>query len=213
MACPLRSTGITPLHHYKETNLSAGTPLAGERSERHIKAKVSQTFDQAFGLLAFGSVLKVIGAEVLIQGSVLEHVIDCGEDGGSDGHDRLLRAAPRLDAQELGLQVAILLAYRRPGALHECGLEPGRTLSQAVGPTFSGTLVVARAKTDPRDEMAFGWETAHVGANLRDDDLRADFSNAGDCHDLADSDPKRCDACLHLLVDRGNGRIESIDLI
>ena len=43
------------------------------------------------------------------------------------------------------------------------------------------------------------------------DDLRANFSNTGDCHDLADCGPKRCDACLHLLVDRGNGCIEGID--
>src|SRR5438093_13477488 len=72
----------------KKHNLSAGTPLAGQLAgqgrERHIVAKVSQAFDQAFGLLAFGSALKVIGAEVLIQGSVLEHVIDCGEDGGGN---------------------------------------------------------------------------------------------------------------------------------
>src|SRR6516162_3967371 len=129
MACSLRSTGITPLHHYKGTTLSAGASLTGQRSERHVVAKVGQALDQAFGLLAFGSGLKVIGAEVLIQGSILEHVVDRGEDGGSDGHDRLLGAAPRLDAQELGLQVAILLAYRRPGALHECGLEPWCTLS------------------------------------------------------------------------------------
>jgi hypothetical protein len=38
--------------------------------------------------------LKVIGAEVLIQGFVLEHVIDCGEDGGSDGLDRPAGLAP-----------------------------------------------------------------------------------------------------------------------
>src|SRR6516225_921085 len=30
MACPLRSTGITPLHHYKETGSPGSTPLAGE---------------------------------------------------------------------------------------------------------------------------------------------------------------------------------------
>jgi hypothetical protein len=180
MTRSLRSTGITPLHRYKETTSSAGPPLAGSGCEYHIVAKVSQTLDQAVGLLAFGSVLKVIGAEVLIQGSILEHVIDCGEDGSSDGHDRLLRAAPRLEPQELGLQITAFLAHSRPGALHECGLEPRGTLSQTIGSTFTGALVVARTETGPRDEMALGWETAHVGANLGDDKLRADVSNAGD---------------------------------
>jgi len=42
-------------------------------------------------------------AEILVEGSILEHVIDCGEDGGGDGHDRLLGAAPGFDAVELGL--------------------------------------------------------------------------------------------------------------
>jgi hypothetical protein len=84
MTRSLRPTGITPLQRYKETTSSAGPPLAGSGCECHIVAKVSQTFNQAVGLLAFGSVLKVIGAEDLIQVSILEHVIDCGEDGSSD---------------------------------------------------------------------------------------------------------------------------------
>src|SRR5258708_32285424 len=109
--------------------------------------------------MAFGLVLKVIGAEVLIQGSILEHVIDCGEDGSSDGHGRLLRAAPRLEPQELGLQITAFLAHSRPGALHECGLEPRGTLSQTIGSTFSSALVFARTQTGPRDAMTLAWET------------------------------------------------------
>jgi len=100
--------------------------------------------------------------------------------GGGNGHDCLLWTAPRLEPQELGLQVAALLAHGRPGALHECGLEPRGTLSQTIGSTFTGALVVARTETGPRDEMALGWETAHVGADLGDDNMRADVSNAGD---------------------------------
>ena len=61
--------------------------------------------------------------------------------------------------------------------------------------------------------MAFGWEPAHVGADLGDNNLRANFSNAGDCHHLADCGPKRCDACLNLLIDHNDGCIESINLI
>src|SRR5258705_6308808 len=124
--------------------------------------------------------MEVIGAEVLIQGSVLEHVVDGGEDGGSNGHDCLLWTAPRLDPQELGPQVAVLLAHGRPGALHECGLEPGGTLAEAIGPTLTGALVIARTQTGPGDEMAVGWEPAHVGADLGNDNLRADVPDAGD---------------------------------
>src|ERR1700730_6468627 len=86
MTHPLRSTGITPLQHYKET----GPPLAGSGCECHIVAKLSQAFDQAVGLLAFGSVLKVIGAEVLIQGSVLSQ--------GAPFRRRLDRRLPALSS-------------------------------------------------------------------------------------------------------------------
>ena len=54
------------------------------------------------------------GAKVLVHRSVLEHVIDGGQDGGNDGHDRPLGAAPGFDVIELGLQVAAFLFYRRP---------------------------------------------------------------------------------------------------
>ena len=40
-----------------------------------------------------------------------------------DCHNSLLGAAPGFDAVELGLQVAVFLFYRRPGALHQRGFE------------------------------------------------------------------------------------------
>src|ERR1700730_16565501 len=88
-------------------------------------------------------------------------------------------STPRLDTQELGLQVAILLAHRRPGALHQRGLEPGGALAHAIGSALAGALVVARTHTGPGDELAFGREPAHVGADLGNDNLRTDIANAG----------------------------------
>src|ERR1700737_3650774 len=92
---------------YKETNhLSAGTsaswrgeraqrrtrgrpsaPLVGEGSERNGVPEVGQALNEAMGLLLLGATVEVIGAEVLICGSVLEHVIDGGEEGSGDRHD------------------------------------------------------------------------------------------------------------------------------
>ena len=104
-------------------------------------------------MLVGGTAIEVIAAEVFVHRPVLEHVVDGGKDGGGDGHDRLLGAAPGFDAVELGLQVAVFLFYRRPGALHQRGFEPGSTLAQAIGSTLAGTLVVARTYASPRDEM------------------------------------------------------------
>jgi predicted TPR repeat methyltransferase len=41
----------------------------------------------------------------------------------------------------LGLQIAVFLFYRRPGALHQRGFEPGAALAHAIGSTLAGTLV------------------------------------------------------------------------
>ena len=51
----------------------------------------------------------MVGAEVLIHRAVLEHVLDGGQDGGNDGHDRLLGATPGFDTMELSLQVTAFL--------------------------------------------------------------------------------------------------------
>jgi hypothetical protein len=91
----------------------------------------------------------MIGAKVFVHRPILEHVVDGGQDGGEDGHDRLLWAAPGSDAVELSLQVAVFLFYRRPGALHQRSFKPGTALAQAIGSTLAGTLVVARTYAGP----------------------------------------------------------------
>jgi hypothetical protein len=79
----------------------------------------------------------------------LSIVVDGGQNGGDDAHDRFLGAASRSDAVEQGLQVAAFLFDRRPGALHQRGFDPGAALAQAIGSTLAGTLVVARACANP----------------------------------------------------------------
>ena len=44
------------------------------------------------------ALVEVVGAEILIHGSILQHVIDGREDGRSNGYDRLVDTAPRSDA-------------------------------------------------------------------------------------------------------------------
>ncbi len=48
---------------------------------------------------------EVVGAEVDLVLTVAEHVVRGGEDRRGDGHDRLLRPAARLEAEELRVQV------------------------------------------------------------------------------------------------------------
>jgi hypothetical protein len=100
-----------------------------------------------------GPAIEVVAAQILIHRSILEHVIDGGEDRGGDREDRLLLAAASHDAGELRLQIAVLLFDGCPGALHQGGLEPDGALAYAIGSTLASTLVVARTKTSPGEEM------------------------------------------------------------
>ena len=115
-----------------------------------------------------------------MERTVVQHVIDGGKNGGGDGADRLLRAAPTFQPMELRGVVAVLLAFGRPCALHEHGLQPGRALAQARGLTLAGTLVLARAQPGPGDQMPGGREAAHVAADLGEDRRRREDTDAGD---------------------------------
>src|SRR3712207_9320580 len=120
--------------------------------------------DEAHRPVAFGAAAEVVGADILVEGAVAEHVVGRGQDGRGDGADRLLRAAAGSQALELRLQVAALLARRRPGALHAGGLPPGRAGAQAGGEAASRAPVATRADGPPRDKKAGGGGTAPLGA-------------------------------------------------
>src|SRR5262249_38696810 len=79
-------------------------------------------------------------------------------------------SAPHPDAMVLGAEIAVVLFDRRPGTLHKGGLEPARTLANAIGAALAGALIAARADRGPRDEMGIGWEAAHIDADLGEDD-------------------------------------------
>src|SRR6266851_6422090 len=163
-------------------------------------AKVGQAFDETSFLLVAGTAIEVISAEVLVHRPIFEHVVDGGEDRGDDGHDCLLGAAPRFDAVELGLQIAVFLFYRRPGALHQRGFEPGTALAHAIGSTLAGTLVVAWTYAGPRDEMCSRREPAHVDSNLGDDDVSAEVLDAWNRPYEFDCGAKGPKVRLHLRV-------------
>ena len=78
-------------------------------------------------LLVLGPFVEVIGAKVLVQGSILQHVIGRRQDRSGDGPNRLFCPAPGSEAMKLGLEIAGLLAGGGPGALDEGGLEPRRS--------------------------------------------------------------------------------------
>src|SRR5262249_56163514 len=74
------------------------------------------------------------------------------------------------------MQVRGFGARGGPSALNEYGLEPGGSPAQASRPALAGTFVIARTQASPGAQMCSAGEPAHVGANLRQDDLGAQFT-------------------------------------
>src|SRR5262245_62978087 len=85
------------------------------------------------------------------------------------------------------MQVGGLGARGGPSALNEHGLEPGGSPAQASRPALASTFVVARTQASPGAQMCSAGEPAHVGANLRQDDLGAQFTDPWDSTQLFDS--------------------------
>jgi len=115
----------------------------------HLITELCQSFNQAVFLPILGAAIEVAGAEIQIHRSVFEHLVDGRENGGGDGDNGLLGAAPRSDAVELSLKVGVRGSRGRPSALHQCSLEPGRALANATRSALARTLIVARADARP----------------------------------------------------------------
>ena len=63
-------------------------------------------------MLTFGAVVEVVGAEVLVDGSVFEHVVGGSEDGSGDRANGFLCSATRAQAQILRLEITVFGSAR-----------------------------------------------------------------------------------------------------
>jgi hypothetical protein len=80
----------------------------------------------------------VVGAEILVEGAVAQHVVGGGQDRGGDGADGLLGSAPLAQALELRPEIAVPLVAGGPGALHKDGFQPRCALAQPFQLPTSG---------------------------------------------------------------------------
>ena len=66
-----------------------------DRSDLDGKSEVLQAGNEAMDLLALAAFVEVMRAEVVIEGSGLQHLVVRSEDRGSDGANRLFLAPRR----------------------------------------------------------------------------------------------------------------------
>src|SRR6266446_4555554 len=142
--------------------------LGGEWLDFDGIAKVFEALHQALGLRDLGTAVEMVGTEILVDGSVFEHVVDGGENGGGDGTDGFLWPAAAAKAQVLSLVIASLFVFGRLSTLNHGRLEPLRTFAKPVRASSPGALVVAWTQASPGQQMSRGSEAAHVGASLGD---------------------------------------------
>ena len=95
-----------------------------DRGELNGEAQVLEALNEAAGGGGLVSLVKVVGAEILVERPVLEHVIDGAQKGGGDSADGLKGAPTRNVTVELGVEVAALGSGGRPGAREERRFQP-----------------------------------------------------------------------------------------
>jgi hypothetical protein len=151
---------------YPETRVT--TRLCGW-PDLNVKAEVTD----ASGELGTGWITagEVIHAEILVAGAVGQHVVGGGEDRRRHGNRSFFGPAPCLEPKELSLKVAVFLAGCSSGTLNEDGLQPWGAFSNARRTSLAGTLVEARNKTRPGQEMTRRPKLPHVGADLGEEEL------------------------------------------
>ena len=111
-------------------------------------AEILQTGDKAACLGGFGSAIEMIGAEIMIELTADQHVVDCGEDRGSERADRLFGATTGAQTMKLRLEIAGFLARGGPGTLDKGRLKPGGSPRLREGRLL-------RIRTDRRLPWAF----------------------------------------------------------
>src|ERR1700724_1525947 len=153
------------------------------------------------------------GPAVLVECAVFEHMIGRREDGGGNGPDRFLRPASSAQPHELRVEVGGLSACRGPSALDEYGLQPRGTGAQAGRAALAGAFVVARAQAGPGAQMRGRGKPAHVGADLRPDNLGAQFADPRYRAQLLDGVTKGSQPGIDLPINRGDAGIERLDLL
>jgi len=150
-------------------------------------------------LLALAAFVEVMRAEVVIEGSGLQHLVDRSEDRGSDGANRLFW---RRDGR-VGDGIA------PAGSWPSCGRRP-RRIGRDVVLSHAAALRMRVERRLPALSSFLGHRPAHeircpaVGKRLMD---------AGNGGQEVDGGAKGLDLSVDLLIDGGDRHVDGVDLL
>src|SRR5258706_517304 len=101
---------------------TAPTPKRGGGASKTPRGPPFGESGRGFGRITASEVFR---AEVLVASTITQHVIDGCQDRRGNRDRCLLGTVARFETEELGLEIAVLLARCAPRSLHQYGLEPG----------------------------------------------------------------------------------------
>src|ERR1700704_4452475 len=122
----------------QKLNLAANSARWGDA---HVVSKVLDAISELGSDADFVAFAKKIGAEVLVERTVLQHVVGGGQQRGRNCDGSLFGSASSFKAKELCLIVGALAACCAPSTLDQDGLQPRCTLPDARRSALAGALV------------------------------------------------------------------------
>src|SRR5213594_915572 len=155
-------------------------PLSRRLFDQHdVVAQAFEATDvvtaDPFGILA----IEVVGPEIAMRNTVLQHVPQRDDHRVLHCHDRFLGTTPGPEPVVERAVVTLPAADRRPGGFLQGRTQPRRALARRRGSAFPRALVIARTQSRPRGEVRRRGELAHVDARFGDDRLCGTRGDAG----------------------------------
>src|SRR5579872_1163983 len=85
-------------------------------------------------------------------------------------------------------------------------------MTDARAAALAGALIGARAESCPRHQVRCAWKAHHIVADLRDDDVGRNVTDARHRRQQLDVLAKRVEMSLHTLIKLADGFVKRIDL-
>src|SRR5271166_378971 len=115
----------------------------GEEPDISLIAELGELGEETVDLGLRRALVEMVLSKIPELRTVLEHMIDRGQQRCGDRAESFRRAATALEALELRPEIAVLFVAGGHRALDERRLQPGRALPQFWGLAFAGALILA----------------------------------------------------------------------
>src|SRR6266704_4025610 len=190
--------------------------IAGSGEDILERDLVAQGLEAADGTVRDSSTVEfveMVGTEVLVNGAVLDQVVNGDEHAMGDSDRGPTLTTPRRQAVVLSREVAVTDPRGAPSGFDHSAAQPAGTQTGTSGASLAGRLIVTWAELGPRGEVGGAGKATHVGADLDQDLLGIALTDAGNGVEASEQSFKRAQALLDLLVEIGDLAVQELQLV